>query len=218
MSCPLLGRVTLPCAGHYWVGISMAHLKMSSVLCSSTRFVFPLRSSSCKAPGSASGIRISVNSLQLKSTNCSIKKKHNDKENIFCSVMWSVTPALPPNIIWPHYWLCPINRSWKWVWPISRRMIYKQQMLKTCNSQDSNTERIGHTKNKRKPVYTNLPSYVTLSTVSMVNQKCTETDGKAEWEMTQCLISSERWQMQNAYSVPHSWADQAKCWALQFLS
>ena len=77
---PLLGRVTLPCACHHWVGISMAHLKMSSVLCSSTRFVFPLRSNSCKAPGSASGMRISVKSLQLKSTSCSIKKSKMTKK------------------------------------------------------------------------------------------------------------------------------------------
>lgn len=99
---PLLGSVTLPCAGHYWVGISMAHLKMSSVLCSSTKFVFPLRSNSCKAPGSASGIRISVNSLQLKSTNCSIKKSTMTKK-IFsvllcdqflqCSVQTSYDPT-----------------------------------------------------------------------------------------------------------------------------
>lgn len=77
---PLLGRVPLPCAGHYCVGISTAHLKISNVLCSSTRFVFPLRSNSCKAAGSASGIRISVNSLQLKSTNCSIKKSTMTKK------------------------------------------------------------------------------------------------------------------------------------------
>lgn len=161
----LLGRVTLPCAGHYQAGISMAHLKMSSVLCSSTRFVFPLRSNSCKALGSASGIRISVKSLQLKSTNYGIKKKkHNDKENILCSVMWSVTPSLLPNIIWPHHWLYPTNRSWKWLWPIGRRTIYKQQII--CNSQDSNTERIGHTKDNRGPIYTNLPSYITLPTVA----------------------------------------------------
>lgn len=85
---PVLARVTLPCAGHYWVDMSMAHLKISSVLCSSTRFVFPLRSSSCKEAGSASGIRISVNSLQLKSTNCSSNKQH-DKENtlLLCQVI-----------------------------------------------------------------------------------------------------------------------------------
>lgn len=90
---PLLARVTLPCAGHYWVDMSMAHLKISSVLCSNTRFVFPLRSSSCKAPGSASGIRISVNSLQLKSTNCSSNKEH-DKENteLCCVISYSSAP------------------------------------------------------------------------------------------------------------------------------
>lgn len=96
---PLLASVTLPCAGHYWVDMSMAHLKISSVLCSNTRFVFPLRSSSCKAPGSASGIRISVNSLQLRSTNCSSNKQH-DK---ICCVMSSVTPVLLTNIIQPCY-------------------------------------------------------------------------------------------------------------------
>lgn len=46
------------------------------------------------------------------------KKKHNDTENILCSLTWSVTPVLLPNI-WPHYWLYPTNRSWKWMWPIS---------------------------------------------------------------------------------------------------
>lgn len=101
---PLLARVTLPCAGHYWVYMLMAHLKISSVLCSNTRFVFPLRSSSCKAPGSASGIRISVNSLQLKSTNCSSNKQH-DKENTRWCVMSSVTPVLLTNIIQPCYLL-----------------------------------------------------------------------------------------------------------------
>lgn len=96
---PLLARVTLPCAGHYWVDTSVAHLKISSVLCSNTRFVFPLRSSSCKAPGSASGIKISVNSLQLRSTNCSSNKQH-DKEFVVschqllqCSLQTSYNPA-----------------------------------------------------------------------------------------------------------------------------
>lgn len=82
-----------------------SHLKISSVLCSSTRFVFPVRSSSCKAAGSASGIRISFNSLQLKSTICSRKKKkHDDKEHSLffhvisyqlfqCSVLTSDNPT-----------------------------------------------------------------------------------------------------------------------------
>lgn len=75
----------LPFPDNYWFGILVAHLKMSSVLCSSTRFVFPLKSNSCKAPGSASGMRISVNSLQLKSTNCSIKKKKPQRKySLFC--------------------------------------------------------------------------------------------------------------------------------------
>lgn len=103
----LLGRVTLPCAGHYQVGISMTHLKMSSVLCSSTRFVFPLRSNSCKALGSASGIRISVKSLQLKSTNYGIKKKKAQlqrKYSLFCHVVsYSSAPSkhrmTPPLIV-----------------------------------------------------------------------------------------------------------------------
>lgn len=97
-------------------------------------------------------------------TMVSKKKKHNYKENILCSVTWSVTPALLPNIVWPHHWLYPTNSSWKWLWPIGRKTIYKQQII--CNSQDSNTERIGHTKDNRGPIYTNLPSYITLPTVA----------------------------------------------------
>lgn len=127
---PLLGRVTPPCATHYWVDMSMAHLKISSVLCSNTRFVFPLRSSSCKAPGSASGIRISVNSLQLKSTNCSSNKQH-DKENtlLLCHVIsYSHAPykyhtSLP--LIVFHTQVMKMDLL------VRRRLIYKQPAIVT---------------------------------------------------------------------------------------
>lgn len=100
-----------------------SHLKISSVLCSSTRFAFPVRSSSCKVAGSASGIRISFNSLQLKSTIWSRKKKKSMMTKNIFSVLSCDTgiPVLCANIRWSHYyWLYPTNSLWKWWWPMSQ--------------------------------------------------------------------------------------------------
>lgn len=55
---------------HMWIQLlKSSYLNVSNVLCSRTRFVFPVRSRSCKVAGRDSGIRISVKSLQLRSTN-----------------------------------------------------------------------------------------------------------------------------------------------------
>lgn len=53
----------------------MTHLKRLSVLCSSIRVLLPVRSSSCRVPGSESGSGISFSSLQLKSTSYKYRKE-----------------------------------------------------------------------------------------------------------------------------------------------
>lgn len=82
---------------------------MSSVLCSRTRFVFPVRSRSCKEAGRVSGIKISVKSLQLRSTHWKEKrsKERQANENSFLtsrllSHLWQVLEA-PKDAVTP-YW------------------------------------------------------------------------------------------------------------------
>lgn len=53
----------------------VTHLKRLRVLCSSIRVLLPVRSSSCRVPGSESGSGISFSSLQLKSTSYKYRKE-----------------------------------------------------------------------------------------------------------------------------------------------